>query len=177
MKPRSLALLGLLVLIAPAVAGEWPVRTAGLWEITLTSTDATRPAVVQQCTTAEIDMAMLLALVPGQEHCTVRPAPMGSSGVLLQTQCRVHESLIRARISIQGDFRQNFSAHYVVRVAGHVAGQAPGRGTNEGDLHGKFLGPCPEGAKPGDTRLSNGIVVHVHTANIVDHVVTDDTGR
>lgn len=170
--------LGWLVLAQGAMANDThddprtqlPARKAGLWEVTIQPPagmgGGQLPQTVQQCTDAQAERVMLLAVVPAQENCrridVDLPTGKPAGGYDIDLACSVHEQTIETRVELRGDLGSVYSGTYTVRQTGIVP---PPPGTV--NFQGRWLGSCKADQRPGDMVLPNGITVNV----------VDDVGR
>lgn len=147
-----------------------PARKTGLWEVLVRTEGTTlqtlggqaqRPQLVRQCTDAEVEPIMLMAIVPGQENChEVRVLPRSVSGAQggfeIHTQCAVHGSPVVTEMELQGDLQSSYSGSFSVKYPRNPAQNPPRMG-----FEGRWLGLCQPGQKPGDMMLPIGVTVNV----------------
>ena len=141
-----------------AQTAQLPSRKSGLWEVTVRSAgeSAMRQQKVLQCTTEEAEQVMLLAVVPGQEHCHDVKAKRTTEGYEVRTQCYVHDNRVDASVNFSGDLQIAYRGVFEVTYSKPVRFN-PGRTKFEG----RWLGPCKAGQRAGDMVLPNGATVNV----------------
>ncbi len=158
-RPCFLALCAAL-LAGPGHAHEphapLPARKNGLWEVTVRS-DTPGPRTgqtVQQCTSAEAERVMLMAIVPGQENCSeVRASRRpGGAGYDIRTVCHVHGRRVETRMALTGDLQSAYEGRFTVTSSQATPPMA---------FQGRWLGACQTGQRPGDMVLPNGVTVNV----------------
>lgn len=153
----------------PVKKSPLPARKAGLWEVTVRSDDLVlkrqgqglqRAQTLQQCTSAEAEPVMLMAIVPGQEVCRkVEVSPRGKKaggGYDIQTVCHVHDNRVDTRMQLVGDLESAYSGSFDVRYQA-IPLQNSGRMV----FKGRWLGACQLGQRAGDMVLPNGVTVNV----------------
>lgn len=158
---RWALVLGLLFFAAGAAqaqAQSLPARKPGLWEVTVRSVNdpAARSQTVQQCTAKDSEGVMLLAVVPGQEHCHDAKVRRSGGRHEVRTVCYVHDNRVDATVELSGDLQSAYRGVFEVKYAKPVRFN-PGRT----EFEGRWLGACKAGQQPGDMVLPNGATVNV----------------
>ncbi|RYF07364.1 MAG: DUF3617 family protein [Comamonadaceae bacterium] len=135
-----------------------PERRAGLWEVTVRNkVDAvTREQKVLQCTSKDTEGTMLLAVVPGQEHCHDIKVKRTGAGHELRTVCYVHDNRVDATVQLSGNLQTSYRGAFEVKYSLPVRFN-PGRT----EFEGRWLGSCKPGQRAGDMELPNGATVNV----------------
>lgn len=157
----SLAGLGVwmgVVAIQSANAQQMPARKPGLWEVTVRSTgnSVTNEQKVLQCTDRQAEPIMLLAIVPGQEHCHSVRVKKNARGREVRTVCYVHDNRVDATVQLSGDLQTAYLGVFEVTYSKPVR-FVPGRT----EFEGRWLGECGAAQRPGDMVLPNGAKVNV----------------
>ena len=148
-----------------SAAAKFPLRKAGLWEVTIQPHfpqglgGTKQPAVtVRQCTRPDVEAVMLLSILPGQENCgpakVVRRGDKGNH-YEITTACRVHDNRVQARLELRGDLQSVYAGSYSVDFS-----RTPEQNVGPVAIQGRWLGGCAPGQKPGDMVLPNGITVN-----------------
>ena len=139
---------------------QLPARKSGLWEVTLRS-DTSGPRTgqtVQQCTSAEAEPVMLMAIVPGQENCREIRATRHAkkAGYYIRTVCQVHDNRVETRMELTGDLQSAYEGRFSVKFSRSTApAQTPTV------FEGRWLGACKPGQRSGDMVLPIGVTVNV----------------
>lgn len=140
-----------------------PQRSPGLWETTLTpqaqSGARPRPTTTRQCTAPEVDTQLLLLMAPGQESCAPPQIRQQGDEWHVRTRCSVHESRIDTHFILRGDFAQEYSGQIETRYQKPCPQRYPDCRQKQ-EVQARYLGLCPEGMRPGDLRLPNGILLN-----------------
>ena len=163
---RKLKLLGTALCLSALMHGTWcdaadvVWRKAGLWEVDLwkDGEDATRAVRVQQCTDARSEPDVLLSIVPGQEHCAPLKMSRSPKRRVINTQCQVHGTPVKAQLTMDGDFAVSYRGNFNVQYLAQSVASSPAGTTL---FQARWIGPCRSGMVPGDMVLSNGITVNV----------------
>lgn len=135
-----------------------PARKPGLWEVTVRGAGepAGRGQTVRQCTTQQAEPIMLLAVVPGQEHCHEVKVRKTARGHEVRTLCYVHDNRVDATVELTGDLDAAYRGVFEVKYSKPVRFN-PGRT----EFEGRWLGACQAGQRAGDMVLPNGATVNV----------------
>lgn len=157
---RWFAGLGVALVASVPVVGqgsELPTRKAGQWEVTVRRTaDPGNTQKVLQCTDRRAEPIMLLAVVPGQEHCHEMQVKKNQQGHEVRATCFVHDNRVDATVHLSGDFRTAFRGHFEVKYSKPVRFDA-----GRTEFEGRWLGACTAGQRVGDMVLPNGATVNV----------------
>jgi hypothetical protein len=145
-------------LLAQAQAPQLPARKPGLWEVTVrgAGNPGAREQKVWQCTDRQAEPIMLLAVVPGQEHCHEARVKKIAQGHEVRTTCYVHDNRVDATVQLSGDLRAAYRGTFEVQYSKAVRFN-PGRT----EFEGRWLGACKAGQQAGDMVLPNGATVNV----------------
>lgn len=135
-------------------------RNPGLWEVALwkVGDDESRAVKVRQCSEAKVEPDILLSIVPGQERCAPLKSTRSARSRVLDTQCLVHNMIVKTRMTMSGDFVKAYSGSFKVQYLPEGPNTPKPASTR---FRGVWLGTCEAGMKPGDMVLSNGITVNV----------------
>lgn len=160
---RLSCLVGLGVWMGVAVtncanAQQMPARKSGLWEVIVRSggNPTASEQKVLQCTDRQAEPIMLLAIVPGQEHCHNVTAKKNALGSEVRTVCYVHDNRVDATVQLSGDLQTAYRGVFEVTYSKSVR-FAPGRT----EFEGRWLGACGATQRAGDMVLPNGATVNV----------------
>lgn len=152
--------LGLLA-AANVAAQTGEVRKPGLWEVVMRSSVGTvvRPITVTQCSSADREPDIVLSVAPGQTVCDSTRTTKTKDGYKIVTVCKVHDAGQTTTMDIKTISADQYSGKFAIKF------DNPKRAQNQSMMldvfDAKWLGPCPEGWRAGDMRLSNGIKVNV----------------
>lgn len=146
------------VLPTMAQAQALPARKAGLWEVTVrrVAEPVASTQKVLQCTDRRAEPVMLLAVVPGQEHCHEMKVKKRARGHEVNTTCYVHDNRVDATVQLSGDFQTFFRGSFDVRYSKPVRFEV-----GRTEFEGRWLGACTAGQRVGDMVLPNGATVNV----------------
>ena len=156
------SVLGLLALLAPAVAGavELPVRKAGLWEMKVLRTGSPAPEMtMQHCTDETTDKEMSTAFSPmGKEMCSKQDIQKTATGYVSDSVCGVAGMSITSHAEITGDF----SSAYTVKSTSHSEhGPSGVPRDSTTTIEAKWLGACKSDQKAGDIMMPGGMKMNV----------------
>lgn len=156
---KALCLL-LFVGAMPSYAADLVWRKPGLWEVAIwkVGESSERAVKVLQCTDVKSEPDVLLSIVPGQEHCAPMKTSRSSKKRVINTQCLVHSSTVKAQLTMSGDFDFAYSGNISVQYLPQSSSSPQPTNTL---FESKWTGPCRPGMLPGDMVLSNGITVNV----------------
>lgn len=140
---------------ASAVAADFPVRKAGLWEITIA---AGRSVKIQQCSDAASDEAMAQSGIGFPGDCAKHDVHESGGIITIDSVCKSAGKTIASRIVITGSLDSQYTMT--------MTGQAPGKsGGPSMTLYAKWLGPCAVDQKPGDVIMPNGTKINLLSAS------------
>lgn len=145
----------------PVYAQQFPLRKAGLWEITTSSADMPQgTGSMQQCIDADTDAAMQkLGQGMASSSCSKNEIRKQDEGYTVESECTFGSSAIRSRGTMSGDF----SSRYRVEISSTFDPPFMGRSSSKSVLEGRYMGPCKPGQRPGDMILPDGAVMNVLT--------------
>ena len=160
MKMKLLAVVAM-AMCTTVGAQQAPLRQPGLWEIVLRSSVGTviRPVTVSQCSTADQEPAVLLSIMPGQEVCKPAQIKKTKDGYTIVTVCKVHDAGQTSTMDIKTVSAHRYTGKFAVKYDDPKLNQSQGIKLDVFDA--TWIGPCPDGWKAGDMRLSNGVKVNV----------------
>jgi hypothetical protein len=150
------------VATASAQAQQFPVRRAGLWELTITRDDGKLPPqVMQQCTDAKTDRLMnpfggdvTAGLCPGHDF---RKA--GKTLVITAT-CKIGPMKVLSHGIVSGDFDSNYTVKVTSKVEGAPAfARALVAGSTT--IHARWTGACKPKQRPGDIVMADGRTMNI----------------
>jgi Protein of unknown function (DUF3617) len=147
------ALLLVVVGVIPASAADFPMRKAGLWEIT--TSVASHSIKMQQCTDAKTDQAMQAhAGSAPQGDCSKRDVQKSGATTTIDAVCTFGGKTMTSHIVVTG----SFDSEYTLTMTSQAEGMPVG---NTATLNAKWLGPCAADQKPGDMILPNGMKLNI----------------
>lgn len=151
---------GLAVAALPSQAHDDGWRKPGLWSVTLTMEGSTQgPVTVHQCSDETVEPDLLLSILPGQEHCLQPRVERSGDALTIHTHCRGHGEVVsESTLALRGDFTRVYEGEALsTRRQGPVVAEQ-----RRTQVKSSWMGgPCLQGMKPGDMRLSNGVVIDV----------------
>lgn len=166
MRSCVFGLVGILLVFASCMgsaADALPQRESGFWEVTVVdpeSSSRSKPVLIRECTSTEVDAQLLLGVAPAQENCDPPVVRTLDAGWTVETMCRVHGHKLDTAFAFEGDFVTSYTGRYESQnldgCAGHSAECPKVR-----SFEGRRLGACPAGMGPGDVLLPNGLKVNV----------------
>jgi hypothetical protein len=125
---------------------QWPVRKAGLWQVTL-QTPGVAPQVVRHCIDARTDRLMQ-QLTEGTDAvtCARRTYRRDGERFIGESECRFGTSTAVIRSNVEGDFSRSYKGEVDSRI------EPPTAGMNQYkvSLNARWLSACPAGWKAGD---------------------------
>lgn len=131
---------------ASASGAEFPVRKAGLWEITIADAHA---FAVRQCSDAATDEAMEQAVLGVAGDCAKRDVERSGGMITVVSVCKSARKTLTSRVVITGSLDSDYTMTLTKQSAGRSGGSSM-------TLSAKWLGPCGAGQKPGDVIMPNG---------------------
>ena len=157
---RRTVLVALAFACAPTLAGavDYPVRKAGLWELTMTMT-AGRTMTMSQCTDPSIDKDMIANASPNmQQACTRGELQKTATGYASDSTCKFGAVTTTSHTEVSGDF----NAAYTVNVTSHNSGGPAGMPADTNmTMAAKWVGPCKADQTPGDMIMPGGMKMNV----------------
>jgi Protein of unknown function (DUF3617) len=141
--------------IASASAAEFPVRKAGLWEITVAGPHSIK---VRQCSDAASDQAMALAGIGLPADCPKPDVQESGAAITIDSVCKTAGKTTTAHIVITGSLESKYTMT--------MTSQAPGKSVAASmTLSAEWLGPCRADQRPGDVILPDGTKVNLLQAS------------
>ena len=137
----------------PALAAELPVRKAGLWEMTTTSSGRTVP--IKQCVDAATDQAMQENAGPTpQRSCSKRDEQKSGDTTTVDSVCTIAGKTLTHHMVITG----SFDSAYTMTITTQGDGIPAARNIT---IVAKWVGPCAADQKPGDMIMQNGTKINL----------------
>ena len=131
-----------------------PARKDGLWEVLIRADGLVlkragrgtpQPVTVRQCTSAEAEPVMLMAIVPGQEDCHERKVRQRDQGGYdISTVCYVHDNRVDTQMQLLGDLNSAYRGSFEAKFP-----QTPLNNSGRTVFEGRWLGACAAGQRPG----------------------------
>ena len=151
---RACRCLAVALLCAPLItfAQEgMPRRKPGLWETTMQMPGRGGTMTAQHCIDAGTDeQAQRRALDPeGGARCEQHNVKRSAGGYEAEYSCQGPRGKTEGRMSLKGDFDSHYTLHNEMRFDPPRGGRSEASMTMEG----RWKGACPEGMKPGETRM------------------------
>jgi Protein of unknown function (DUF3617) len=145
------AFCGILILsLASASAAEFPVRKAGLWEITIAGD---HPIKVRQCSDPASDQAMEQAGI-GVPDCGKRDVEKSGNTITVISVCTSARKTTVSHMVITGSLDSEYTMTMTTQGSGRSVEPSM-------KLSGRWLGPCAAGQKPGDVIMPNGTKINI----------------
>lgn len=141
----------LLVSVVSTSAAEFPVRKAGLWEITIEGKHSIK---VRQCSDPASDQAIERAGIGLPGECTNGDVEKSGNTITLVSVCTAARKTTTMRMVITG----SLDSDYTMTMSAQASGRSVGPSMT---LSGKWLGPCTAGQKPGDVVMPNGTKINI----------------
>lgn len=154
-KLTSIAFLGSILISNVAVA-EYPQIKPGYWQIT--TNRETQPArVVETCldkNTMEetINMGQQVMGSSCSDMKMVKNGDVYNSNV----DCQMGAIKISTVSSYEGNFKESYNFDVETKFEPAMMGKTGSKSTGTG----KFIGECPTGMKPGDTKMEDGKIIN-----------------
>lgn len=147
-----IACSALFILSAVSASGtEFPVRKAGLWEITIAGDHS---ITVRQCSDAASDQAVAQAGFGWAGECAKHDVEKSGSTITVVSVCTSAHKTTISRMVITG----SLDSDYTMTMSREAAGRSVGPSMR---LSAKRLGPCAAGQKPGDVIMPNGTKINI----------------
>ena len=146
---KKAVLFALLAAALCAWGEDAPRRKSGLWEMTMRSDRMPQPTTVQQCIDQKTDDLSRQGS-SGQQHCSKTSVRRESGRVVVESECKVENSIARTRAVLSGDFASSYSADVATTFAPPLHGIKEQKAT----LQARWVSPCKPGQKPGDVAVS-----------------------
>jgi hypothetical protein len=158
MRRTVLAAFALFMVPTVASAVDYPIRKAGLWELTMTMTSG-RTMTMSQCTDPSIDKDMIANANPSmQQACTRSDLQKTATGYASDSTCKFGAMTTVSHSEIAGDF----NSAYTVTVTGHNSGGPAGMPADTNmTMAAKWVGPCKADQTPGDMVMPGGVKMNV----------------
>lgn len=140
---------------ASAAAADFPVRKAGLWEITIAGG---RSIKIRQCSDAASDEAMAQAGIGFPGDCAKHDVHESGGTITIDSVCKSAGKTAASHIVITGSLESQYTMT--------MTSQAPGKSVGQSmTLYAKWLGPCGVNQKPGDVIMPNGTKINLLSAS------------
>ncbi|WP_398473258.1 DUF3617 domain-containing protein [Tardiphaga sp.] len=158
----SLIALTLLCSTGPLLADpvQLPIRKAGLWEVTMQITGASKAAtpamVTQQCTDESVDRQMN-KMSSDAMTCSKQEMAKTGSGYVFDSVCTVGDATVTSHAEAAGDFN---SAYSVKTTAKSTGGGLPPEMVTV--IQAKWLSACKADQKPGDMVMPGGMKMNIN---------------
>ena len=155
----ALSLVALVIACgSPAAAQEFPVRRAGLWEVTMTQEgQKVPPQVRQQCTDAETDKLMnAFGGDISADLCSKQDVRKVGATLVINATCQIGPMKSTSQSVVSGDFNSNYTVKVTSKIEGLPAGIPGGMGGSTTTIQARWIGACKPDQKPGDIIMAGG---------------------
>jgi Protein of unknown function (DUF3617) len=145
---------------AAAGATDLPARKAGLWEMTVQSSNdkAGKPVVMQQCIDTATDRKMQqMSQGVSKDMCSKNELRSEGGGFTIDSVCKMGQSTATSKGRITGKFDSAY------RVETKSAYNPPLMGMSDVSvvMDAKHLGACKADQKPGDMIMPGGMKMNI----------------
>lgn len=150
----------LLPLIAHGDGPSAPNRKPGLWEVSVVADGRPMPMGIKQCADETTDVQMMQMSEAHKENCKVSGFTKTATGHEFSSECDVAGSKITSKGTFIGDFQKEYRGEIVTTMNPPMFGRTGSRSI----ISAKWLGACPDGMKPGDMQMGNGVTINLDQA-------------
>lgn len=155
----ALSLVALVIACgSPAAAQEFPIRRAGLWEVTMTQEgQKVPPQVMQQCTDAETDKLMnAFGGDISADLCSKQDVRKVGATLVINATCQIGPMKSTSQSVVSGDFNSNYTVKVTSKIEGLPAGVPSGIGGSTTTIQARWIGACKPDQRPGDIIMAGG---------------------
>jgi hypothetical protein len=146
--------------ISSAGAQEFPIRRAGLWEVTI-NREGVPPQVMQQCTDAKTDRLMTAyGSGIGAELCSKQEMRKVGATLVIDATCKIGPMTAISQSVVSGDFNSNYTVTVTSKVQGVPAAAAALAG-GATTIRARWVGACKPGQRPGDIVMPGGKTMNI----------------
>jgi hypothetical protein len=145
---------------APAGKKATLKRKPGLWEVSMTADGKPAPTSMRQCADESTDATMMQMSEMQAENCKVNDFSKTDVGYEFRSECE----MAGTKVVSNGVFSGDFDSEYRGEINTTMTPPLFGRGETKSTISAKWLGACPEGMKPGEMQLDNGIKMDLEQA-------------
>ena len=147
MKIRAVWMACLLAGTAAVHADDWPVRKAGLWEITMSHSNDKEPPMVQRiCVDRETDAMMNRQAASMGPKCEKHDVHASAQKVTSSSVCDFGSSKLTSSVEMTYTGDTAFHAD----IQGHFDPPKAGMSDTRSTQDGHWVGACPSDMRPGD---------------------------
>jgi len=146
-----LVVLMLAVCAGTASADSLPNYKAGLWESSTQVAGLGSPMAGKFCLDGNSDELALNQFMNNPNSKCAAPVVNGSGGrYTINTECTMMGSKVSSNTVLEGDFNAEYTATVITKFDPPM----PGAPTDPVVMAMKWVGPCPDGMKPGDMDMN-----------------------
>jgi hypothetical protein len=135
-------------------------RKPGLWEVSMTAAGKPIPTSMKQCADEATDATMMQMSEMQAQNCKMNDFSMTEAGYTFRSECE----MAGTKVVSQGTFSGDFDKEYNGEINTTMTPPLFGRGETKSTMTAKWLGECPEGMKPGEMELDNGMKMNLEQA-------------
>ena len=156
------SVLAVAACMSSAAAQDFPMRRAGLWEVTINHDGGKMPAqTMQQCTDAETDKLMnAFGGDLSNDMCTKQEVKKVGTTLVINATCQIGPVKSVSESVVSGDFNSNYTVKVTSKLEG-VPAAAQGLVGGTTTIQARWVGACKPGQRPGDMTMSNGQTMNI----------------
>jgi hypothetical protein len=158
--PYALALSLAITYLAHADQKVTLKRKPGLWEVSASSDGRSAPMTMKQCADETTDAQMMQMSETQAENCTMSDFTKTASGYEFSSECQLGASKVTSKGVFSGDFNSQYKGQIVTTMNPPLFGQSQ----STSSITAKWVGTCPNGMKPGDMQMGNGVTIDLEQA-------------
>jgi hypothetical protein len=162
--------VSLLAVSSAALAGELPIRKAGLWEMKVLRTSGAMPEMtMQHCTDPTTDKEMSNSASPlAKQICSKQDIVKTATGFVTDSVCSVAGVSMTTHAEIVGDFNSGYTVTSTTHSDKGPGGKPLDATTK---IEAKWMGDCKPGQKPGDIVMPGGFKMNVKDAEKLKNLI------
>ncbi len=135
-------------------------RKPGLWEVSMTAAGKPMPTSMKQCADEATDATMMQMSEMQAGNCKMNEFSKTDAGYTFRSECEVAGTKVVSHGAFSGDFEKEYKGEINTTMTPPLFG----RGETKSTMTAKWLGECPEGMKPGEMQLDNGMKMDLEQA-------------
>lgn len=152
-------ILPLFAAFIPTLAyADLPLRKAGQWEVTVDAAGTVQ--TMKQCTDANTDRMMMDSSTASDTmglKCAKNETKQSGQTWITDADCTMGPTRIISHSELTGSLDSAYKTVVKASYEPPLMGQKETTST----INGKWIGPCPEGEKPGDLTFANGMKMNI----------------
>lgn len=158
------AVVAFVVFLSQANAADLPKRKPGLWEISVTASNAPgASSVMKHCIDQSTDEKMLSSAtqMAGQMgiKCSKNDFRREGDKYIAESDCQ----MAQIRMQSHSEFSGDFNSLYVGVTKSSYNPPMYGLSSSESTMTARWVGPCQAGQQPGDMIMSNGMKMNINS--------------